>query len=174
MKQIKKLLNAPLWCLDKLNKKAYVQLYPKYLHWLGIQIDSRRTATKNTWVSPTVFFDSSRYDLISIGHDVTISFDVAILTHDFSIKHAARSIGKVELVKSSIRSNVAIGNNVFIGARAIILPGTTIEDNVIVGAGAVAKGVLEAGNIYAGNPAKKIGSVSNFAARHLGIEETLS
>ena len=133
MKWLKKLLNIPFWCLDKINKRAYVQLYPKYLHWLGINIDSRKNATENTWISPTVFFDSSRYDLISIGRDVTISFDVAILTHDFSIKHAARALGKVELVKSSLRNSVSIGNNVFIGARAIILPGTIIEDNVIVG-----------------------------------------
>ena len=171
MKQLKKLLNLPLWCLDKINKKAYVQLYPKYLHWLGINIDSRKTATENTWISPTVFFDSSRYDLISIGRDVTISFDVAILTHDFSIKHAARSIGKVELVKSSLRNSVSIGDNVFIGAKAILLPGTKIENNVIVGGGSVVKGILEAGSIYAGNPAKRIGSVSSFAAKHLDIQE---
>ena len=40
--------------------------------------------------SPTVFFDSARYDLIEIGKNVTISFDAVILVHDFSIKHVAR------------------------------------------------------------------------------------
>lgn len=38
-------------------------------------------------------------------------------------------------MKSSIKKAVKIGNNVFIGAESIILPGTTICDNCIVGGG---------------------------------------
>jgi maltose O-acetyltransferase len=54
---------------------------------------------------------------------------------------------------------VIIGNNVWLGASVIILPGVQICDNVVVGAGAiVTKSIFNAG-VYAGNPAKFIKSI---------------
>lgn len=87
----KKSLNLFFWILDKIHKNSFIKYYPKYLKWLGIKIDDRNFA--GTWISPTTFFDSSRYDLIYLGKYITISFDVAILVHDFSIVHAARKWG---------------------------------------------------------------------------------
>lgn len=49
---------------------------------------------------------------------------------------------------------VNIGNNVFLGANAVVLPGVTIEDNVIIGAGAVVTKDLKSGGVYLGNPAR--------------------
>jgi acetyltransferase-like isoleucine patch superfamily enzyme len=53
-----------------------------------------------------------------------------------------------------------IGSMVLIGTDSIIMPGVTIEDNVVVGAKSlVLKGqVLKAGKAYAGTPAKEIGT----------------
>lgn len=53
---------------------------------------------------------------------------------------------------------IKIGNNVTIGAHAVILSGVTIEDNAIVGVGAVVpKGTyIGAGEVWGGVPAKKI------------------
>lgn len=129
--QVKKSFNFVFWWMDKLAKKSYTKYYPRYFRWLGCKIDCKDC--NNTWISPTVFLDSAQYDLIEIGKDVTISFGVTILVHDFSIKHAARIIGKENEIKSSIRKPVKIGNNVFIGAKSLILPGTTIGDNCIIG-----------------------------------------
>lgn len=71
-------------------------------------------------------------------------------------------------MKSSIKKAVKIGNNVFIGAESIILPGTTICDNCIVwGGGTVIKGQTVPNSIYAGNPAKRIGDVENFAKKYI-------
>lgn len=52
--------------------------------------------------------------------------------------------------------DIVLGSNIFIGAQCIILPDTTIEDNVIVGANSLVKGTLQSGYVYAGNPARKI------------------
>lgn len=156
--QIKKSLNLFFWWMDKLSKKSFIKLYPRYLKWLGICIKPEDSL--NTWISPTVFFDSAQYDYIEIGKNVTI------LTHDYSIKHAARMIGKENEIKSSIRKPVKIGNNVFIGAKALILPGTTIGDNCIIGGGAVVKGDIESDSIYAGNPAVKIGTTIRYAEKY--------
>lgn len=54
---------------------------------------------------------------------------------------------------------VKIGSGVFVGANSIILKGTTIGDRAVIGAGSVVSGNIPAGEIWAGNPAKKIKNV---------------
>ncbi len=56
----------------------------------------------------------------------------------------------------NVKLNTVIGNNCFIGTRAIILPGVKIGDEVIVGAGAVVTKDVPSNCIVAGNPAKVI------------------
>ena len=75
-----------------------------------------------------------------------ISFDVKILTHDASTNKGrfATKIGQVK-----------IGNNVFIGAGAIILCGVSIGDNVIVGAGSVVTNNIPSNLVVGGNPARE-------------------
>lgn len=55
---------------------------------------------------------------------------------------------------------INIGNDCWIGGNVTILPGVTIHDNVIVGAGSVVTHDLDSGAIYAGNPAKKIRDIT--------------
>ena len=52
---------------------------------------------------------------------------------------------------------IAIGNDVWIGVNAVILPGVTIGDHCIIGANAVVTKDVESGKIVAGVPAKVIG-----------------
>jgi maltose O-acetyltransferase len=49
---------------------------------------------------------------------------------------------------------IKIGRNVWIGGGPIILPGITIEDNVVIGAGSVVTRNVAAGAIARGNPAR--------------------
>lgn len=67
--------------------------------------------------------DKGHAFLLEIGDRVTIS-DARILLHDASTK---RFLGYSRVGK------VVIGNDVFIGADAIILPGVTIGNNVVMG-----------------------------------------
>lgn len=70
-------------------------------------------------------------------------------------------------VMSDICGKITIGDNCFIGNRAIILYGVTIPDNTIVAAGSVVtKSISESGCIVAGNPAKVIGKVEDFLAKN--------
>lgn len=160
-----KTLNFYYWWLDKLNKRSFIRSYPRYLRRLGVDIDLR---PGDCWISPTIFLDSTGYDMIKIGRDCTISFDVAILVHDYSINNAARviDIGNAEKHRM-IKRSVSIGNNCFIGARATILPGAVIGDDCIVGSGSVVRGVIPAGSVVSGNPAVVIGSTEEFATRHV-------
>ncbi len=55
-----------------------------------------------------------------------------------------------------------VGNNVLIGAKAQVLDGAVVEDNVIIQAGTVCgpKSVMKSYTIYAGVPAKEVGKLS--------------
>ena len=61
---------------------------------------------------------------------------------------------------------VRIGARVYIGAAALILPGTVIGDDAVIAAGAVVKGEVPPGAVVAGNPAAVIGDVATMAERH--------
>lgn len=54
---------------------------------------------------------------------------------------------------------VKIGNNVWIGGRAVIVPGVTIGDNAVIAAGAVVTKDVPAGAVVGGNPAKIIKTI---------------
>jgi sugar O-acyltransferase (sialic acid O-acetyltransferase NeuD family) len=54
---------------------------------------------------------------------------------------------------------VEIGNSCYIGANSTVLPNLKIANSVTIGAGAVVtKDILESGSIYAGVPARRVGS----------------
>lgn len=94
----------------------------------------------------TKHIDLAHGFLIFIGDNVTIS-NARILAHDASTKRAL-GYSKVGIV--------CIGDNSFIGAGAIILPGVCIGKNVIVGAGTVVTRDIPDNSVVAGNPARFI------------------
>jgi maltose O-acetyltransferase len=51
---------------------------------------------------------------------------------------------------------VVIGRNVWIGGGAIILPGITVGDDAVIGAGSVVTRDVAAGAIVGGNPARPL------------------
>lgn len=91
--------------------------------------------------------------LIRIGNNVTLAPRVHILAHDASTKF---------FLDYTRISKVNIGNNVFIGAGTIILPGISIGDNVVVGAGSIVTKDLPSNVVAAGNPCKIIMTISEY------------
>ena len=55
-----------------------------------------------------------------------------------------------------ISSPISIGRYAWVCARACVLPGVTVHDGAVLGLGAVAGRSLEAWQVYAGNPARRI------------------
>lgn len=78
---------------------------------------------------------------IHIGNYTRVTGGVLILAHD-----ACRAL----------KADTVIGDNCFIGTRSIIMPGITIGNQVIVGAGSVVTKDVPNNCIVAGNPAKII------------------
>jgi acetyltransferase-like isoleucine patch superfamily enzyme len=105
------------------------------------------------WLGAQTHLDNEHPELLKIGTGVTISFGVKIFAHfDPPALMAAQ-------YRPYRTSEVVIGDNVFIGAGAIILPGVTVGDFALVGAGAVVTRHVDAFSIVAGNPARLIGDV---------------
>lgn len=88
---------------------------------------------------------------VRIGSGSTISANVFItdMDHDISVKD--KSVMKTPNI---ISSGTVIGKYSFIGAGVVILAGSTIDDNVVIGANSVVKGKLNCSSIYAGSPAR--------------------
>lgn len=101
---------------------------------------------------------------IKIGNDFYSSANVQFVTHDGSV-NVLRNLYP-EYKNSDLFKPIIIGNNVFIGFGAIILPGTIIEDNVIIGAGSVVKGTIKRNCVYGGIPAKNICSIEKFLEKN--------
>lgn len=92
---------------------------------------------------------------ITIGNNVKIGGGTCIYTSDFhSLDANIRRTGEDMNHRKSLPVNIA--NDVFIGARCIILKGVTIGECAIIGAGSVVTKDVPAGEIWAGNPAKFI------------------
>ena len=82
------------------------------------------------------------HERVEIGDNVQFSPNVQIYDHD----HDFRAEGGVKAGKFKT-APVKIGNNVWIAANTVILRGTEIGDNSVVGAGCVVKGKYEAGSL---------------------------
>ncbi|MCI1857572.1 MAG: sugar O-acetyltransferase [Sporolactobacillus sp.] len=85
---------------------------------------------------------------IRIGDNVLFAPNVGIYTAGHCIDPQLR------LDKQEYAAPVVIGNNVWIGANASVLPGVTIGANVVIGAGSVVTKDIPANCVAVGNPCR--------------------
>ena len=90
---------------------------------------------------------------VHIGKNCLISPGVFITDHNHGIE-----MGKLMNIQETVPSPVEIGNDVWIGANSVILPGVNIASGAVVGAGAVVSNQVSSYSIVAGVPARIIGS----------------
>ena len=90
---------------------------------------------------------------IYIGDDTSIGGNTKILDNDFHPIDPEQPGEMADLIPAK---EIHIGKNCFIGCNSIILKGTVLGDNSVVGAGAVVSGKFEDNCVIAGNPAKVI------------------
>jgi maltose O-acetyltransferase len=123
----------------------------------GMRVGNNFNRQQGSYIDPTHCF------LIEIGNNVTFSIRVTVLAHDASTK---KSTGYTKIGK------VIIGDNVFVGANATILPNVKIGDNSIIGANSVVTKDIPANCVAAGNPVKIICSLEEFLNRNQEKMET--
>jgi acetyltransferase-like isoleucine patch superfamily enzyme len=111
-------------------------------------------------------FGSEPY-LVTIGNHVTISHGVDFITHDGGMR-----IARDDHPSAYVYGRIKVGENCFIGARCVLLPGASIGAGSVIGAGSIVTGEIPAGVVAAGVPAKQIKSVDEYidSKKHLWID----
>lgn len=94
-------------------------------------------------ISGSARLDKTNPRGVHIGDATLVSFDAAILTHDFV---------------SNRHLDTYIGSHCFIGARAMIMPGIRIGDHCIIGSGSVVTADVPSNSLAVGNPARILSS----------------
>lgn len=87
---------------------------------------------------------------VKFGDNVYIGPNCSFYTVGHPIDYVERNKG-LEYAKP-----IKVGNNVWIGGNVVILPGVTIGDNVVIGAGSVVTKDIPSNRVAVGNPCKVI------------------
>ena len=102
--------------------------------------------------------------LVTIGNHVLLAGGVKLITHDGAGFCLSYNEQKTYM---DMWGEITIGNNVYVGTNAIILPNVHITDNVIIGAGAVVSKDITEDGVYVGVPARRIKSYAEWKEQAL-------
>lgn len=129
----------------------------RVLQWLGLYPTTNDRLYEGLNIGPNTYYTRQNLDgmtprLITLGRDCVLAPTAMILTHDAS---SFIHTGKYRFAP------VKIGDRCFLGYNSIIMPGVTIGDDVIVGAGAVVTKDTPSGVVVGGVPARIIGNTAD-------------
>lgn len=152
MKKLYEFNNTYPWEIEKREKllkemfaevgeNCYIEP-PLRANWGGKNVHLGKTVYAN--FNLTLVDDTDIY----IGDNVLIAPNVVITTGTHPVHPEIRR------KQGQYNVSVRIGNNVWIGASSVILPGVTIGDNTVIGAGSVVTKDIPAGVVAFGNPCK--------------------
>ncbi|NBD37241.1 MAG: acetyltransferase [Verrucomicrobia bacterium] len=130
--------------LGNMGQRAGVQLGCRFLNGRNVHLGEGAVINFGSLLD-------GRKHAVEIGHDASIGPEAALLTlgHDPQAADFADRGGVVR-----------IGPRVWIGYRAIVLPGVTIGEGAVVAAGAVVTRDIDPFSICAGSPARPVGERS--------------
>lgn len=127
---------------------------------------------KNAWINPPFYCDYGKHIFagdgfnanygcvildvgrVDIGNNVFFAPNVSVYTAGHPVHPAARGT----MYEYGIP--VKIGNDVWVGGNSVILPGVTIGDGTVIGAGSVVTKDIPSGVIAAGNPCRVIRKIT--------------
>jgi len=112
----------------------------------------------------TLRIASGPYGSVIIGHEVTINYGTSISARTLVRIGSRVKIGPycvvadtelpLPLEDEEPAAPIDIGHDVWLGARVVVLPGTTIGAGSVISAGSVVSGVIPPRAIVSGNPAR--------------------
>jgi maltose O-acetyltransferase len=114
------------------------------------------TVGSGVYMNRNVFIDA--IGPVTIGDGCALGMETLIVTSHHPIDDQGRWGAEVGRA-------VSIGDRVWIGARATILPGAVLDSDLVIAAGAVVAGHARSGGIYAGVPARRIREIGPAARR---------
>lgn len=120
---------------------------------------------KNVFFGEATYIELENAKLLEIGDGAVLSAFTKIILHDSCLNN----VNGFDI----LYGKVIIGKNVYIGVSTIVLPGTKIGDNTIIGAGSLVKGILRKDSVYAGSPARYLGTVAELQIKWKGRKNKL-
>ncbi len=121
--------------------------FAEYLRKHGVQVGEHCFIVSNILIGIEPW-------LVKIGNHVAIASEVSVMTHD-----GAAWLFRDEVPDLQVYGPVVIGDNCFIGHRAIICPNVRIGENSIVAAGSLVIADVPANSVVMGVPARQFGSL---------------
>jgi acetyltransferase-like isoleucine patch superfamily enzyme len=100
--------------------------------------------------------------IITLGNNVHITNNVRFITHDGATLIFRKIRPDLEITKP-----ISVGDDVYIGVNAIIMPGVSIGNKCIIGAGAVVTGDVPENSVAVGVPARVIKSADAYFEKAL-------
>ncbi|MEP3347006.1 MAG: acyltransferase [Litoreibacter sp.] len=177
--ELQKPVLTPQWrvlrfFLSIIDPRAYLHAFRLLNHYNQTHVIPRRALEigANSAISPTSqFANPSRIQIgerahigagcflwagpksghIEVGDDLLLGPNVMITAANYRFRDGA-PVTKQAMSESSVR----IGNNVWIGTGAIVLPGSNIASHAVIAAGSVVRGHVGTGEVFAGVPARNV------------------
>lgn len=149
--------NIHLKHLEKMLDRFYLEpfaprkLRPKLIRKMGCHVG------KNTFFGDYVRMDTSYADMIYIGDFAHITSGCRILCHQRDLSNYCQGDNAADLGYKT--GEVHIGKGVMVGMETLIMPGVTIGDGAIIGAGSIVTNDIPAWTIAVGRPAKVIKTI---------------
>ena len=118
-----------------------VNIKPK----VNIKYPWKLTIGDYTWIGEKVWIDN--LDNITIGKNCCLSQESMLLCGNHDYKKTSFDL---------ITKPIVLKDGSWVGAKSVVCPGVTLEENSILAVGSIATTALESNTIYQGNPAVKI------------------
>lgn len=134
------------------------KIQKKFLGDLKIAVHNGMKCGKGVSVAGKCHFGTEPY-LIELGNYVRISFDVVFITHDGGTWVFRREKKYQNIVSFG---KIVIGDNTFIGARTVIMPGVSVGSNCVIGAGSIVTKDIPNNSVACGNPARVIRTLDEY------------
>lgn len=144
LRKLKKLFISPYYFI--LNKISH----ERYARTLGVNMG------RNCHVYGKVSWGTEPW-IITLGNNVHVTSECRFVTHDGATLLFRSQEPTLELTRP-----IVIGNDVYIGARSIIMGGVTIGDKVIIGAGTVVTHDIPDNSVAVGVPARVIKTADEY------------
>jgi acetyltransferase-like isoleucine patch superfamily enzyme len=146
--------------IKKILKKIYFKI-GHYLNLIEVQEKPVKIEKKVLYKIGKVNMHNAYVDdlipqAVTIGENFVASLNSMIIAHDASLYNH---------IKKHRVEKIIIGDNVFLGAGAIILPGVTVGDGAIIGAGSIVTKDIQPYTVVAGNPAKYMCTVNEYVKK---------
>lgn len=139
----------------KLINKIYWRLKnpEEYARHIGVKIGNKCHIGIRDWGSEPY--------LIKIGNNVAITRGVMLHTHGGA--RVARTI----YPDFDVFGRIIVEDNVYIGSGSQLMPGVTIGEGSLIAAGSIVTKSVPAGEVWGGNPARRLCSVEEYIQRNL-------